>query len=290
MRAVGEQASNCAAARVSIANGDLESHVHTREFQAMDVTVTDFATTIGLDMETPRDGEDVLRLFIVRRGAWTLRYGSGEIALGACRFMLRRSTGLIGYKMLPRTSGLTVGLPAEIAKEASESIIGSAAAPEVRLLLAYASVLLDTINDLTEVGLNAARNALIELARGVVRCYVDGAEPTFAPALVLAAREIADQRLTQSELTPGMLARELNVSVRTLSRAFASTAESVGSYLRRRRLEEARRELAAGYTVTQVAARWQFADSSHFVRAFRKHHGCTPTEYLRRLRLRSRGR
>jgi AraC family transcriptional activator of tynA and feaB len=284
MRAAGGQVSSCAEARVPIADDDLGSRVHTRDSQAVDVTVTDFATTIRLEMGTPQDTENSLRLYVVRRGAWTLRYGSEKITLGTGRFMVRRSPGLIGFEMLPRTSGLTVRLPAEIAEEASKPIIGSAAAPEARLLSAYASVLHDTVGDLTEAGLSAARNALIELARGVVHSYVDGAEPALAPALVLAARELADQRLTQSELTPGMLARELNVSVRTLSRAFASTTESVGAYLRRRRLEEARRELAAGFTVTQVAARWQFADSSHFVRAFRKRYGHTPTEHLRSLR------
>ncbi|MFC3892854.1 helix-turn-helix domain-containing protein [Lentzea rhizosphaerae] len=30
-----------------------------------------------------------------------------------------------------------------------------------------------------------------------------------------------------------------------------------------------------------LAARWQFADSSYFIRAFKKHYGQTPTEYAR---------
>jgi AraC family transcriptional activator of tynA and feaB len=283
MWAASNEISSCAV-RMPIADDELGRRVHTRDFQAVDVTVTDFATATRLEMGTPQDSEDVLRLYLVRRGSWTLRYGSGEVALDAGRFMLRHSTGLIGYKMVPRTSGLTVGLPAEIVREASGSIIGSVTAPEMRLLLVHASLLHDTIGELTEAGITAARSALIELVRGVVRCYVDGAEPTLARALVRAARELADQRLAHPELTPGMLARELNVSVRTLSRAFASTSESVGAYVRRRRLEEARRELAAGYTVTQVAARWQFADSSHFIRVFRKRYGHTPTEYSRSLR------
>jgi AraC-like DNA-binding protein len=44
------------------------------------------------------------------------------------------------------------------------------------------------------------------------------------------------------------------------------------AYVRRRRLEGARRELdcpGSPYTVADVAARWQFADSSHFRRAHR---------------------
>lgn len=145
-------------------------------------------------------------------------------------------------------------------------------------------MLQDTIHHLTDSGIEAARNALVELFHGVVRRYVDPGEPASVPAMVRAARELADRRLAHPELTPGLLARELHVSVRTLSRAFATTAEPAAAYIRRRRLEEALRDLAAGRTVSEVAARWQFADSSHFVRAFRKRYDRTPAEYSRSLR------
>lgn len=81
-----------------------------------------------------------------------------------------------------------------------------------------------------------------------------------------------------------MLAGKLNVSIRTLQRAFSAAGESVMAYIRRRRLEEARLALTAPsgrLSVTELAARWQFADSSHFIRAFKKHYGRTPTDYAR---------
>ncbi|GAA4634314.1 hypothetical protein GCM10023196_075340 [Actinoallomurus vinaceus] len=33
--------------------------------------------------------------------------------------------------------------------------------------------------------------------------------------------------------------------------------------------------------VAEVAARWQFADSSHFIRAFKNQYGQTPAEFAR---------
>ncbi|MFD2416134.1 helix-turn-helix domain-containing protein [Amycolatopsis pigmentata] len=258
-----------------------KTQVRTRDSRARDVVVTDFSTVTRLAVETSADTEDTLRLFVVRRGAWTLRYGRTEAVLDAGRFTMRRSNGLNGYEMTPHTSGVTIGLPPEMAEAMTTPITGPAATPEVRLLLAHASLLHETIGELAGTGVEAARSALIELARGVAHRYVDDAEPALVPALVRAARELADQRLAHPELAPRLLARELHVSVRTLTRAFTSTAEPVGAYIRRRRLEEARRELAAGYTVSQVAARWQFADSSHFVRAFRKNYGETPAGYSR---------
>jgi AraC-like DNA-binding protein len=124
----------------------------------------------------------------------------------------------------------------------------------------------------------------LELARGVLRREFDDVEPRLAPALARAAMEIADSRLPDPELSPSSLARELNVSVRTLHRAFATVGEPVAAYIRRRRLEQARFELAAPLgrpSISELAARWHFADSSHFIRAFKKRYGETPTEFAR---------
>ncbi|MGW3451778.1 helix-turn-helix domain-containing protein [Streptomyces sp. NPDC001076] len=59
----------------------------------------------------------------------------------------------------------------------------------------------------------------------------------------------------------------------------------VPGYIRRRRLEQARLELltpADRQTVAELAAPWQFADSSHLIRAFKSGYGLTPAEFARR--------
>jgi AraC-like DNA-binding protein len=100
--------------------------------------------------------------------------------------------------------------------------------------------------------------------------------------------EFADGRLTDPDLTPTALARHLNVSVRTLHRAFAVTGEPVAAYIRRRRLEQARLELTAPRyppvrrpDISEVAAKYQFADCSHFNHAFKARYGQTPGEFAR---------
>lgn len=150
--------------------------------------------------------------------------------------------------------------------------------------MAYAKLVDATLNDLTPAGVHAARNSLIELVKGALTQGFDDNEPRLVPALAQAAKDIVDSRLTDPELSPSTLARELNVSVRTLHRAFAAAEESVSAYVRRRRLEQARLELASPFgrpSVSELAARWRFADSSHFVRAFKKQYGQTPTQFVR---------
>ncbi|MFG3365007.1 helix-turn-helix domain-containing protein [Streptomyces sp. NPDC048156] len=108
--------------------------------------------------------------------------------------------------------------------------------------------------------------------------------PSRLPRSPQAAKDLAETHLADPELSGTMLARELNVSVRNLQRAFAAAGESVTAYIRQRRLEEARLALTAPSgrpSVSELAAYWQFADSSHFIRAFKKHYGRTPTEYAR---------
>lgn len=113
----------------------------------------------------------------------------------------------------------------------------------------------------------------------------DDREPTFTPALAQAAKDLADVRQTDVDLSPAAIATYLHVSVRTLKRAFARLDESFSAYIRRWRLEAA----AAAFTapgsrlnVSGATALWHFTDSSHFIRAFKKHGQATPTQFARR--------
>lgn len=166
----------------------------------------------------------------------------------------------------------------------NQSIAGAADTAEVRLLTAHASVIHATIADLGPAGVHTAHSTLIELVKAVARRRFDDAEPLLAPALAQAVKDLADSHLADPELSLTMLAREFDVSIRTLQRAFAATGEPLTAYIRHRRREEARLALTAPHgrlSVSELAVHWQFADGSHFTRAFKRHYGQTPTEYTR---------
>ncbi|MFF3248853.1 hypothetical protein ACFYWY_35165 [Streptomyces sp. NPDC002870] len=109
--------------------------------------------------------------------------------------------------------------------------------------MAHVKLVGQTFDGLTPSGAQAAHNALIELVKGVLRQKVDGTEPRLALTLAQAAKDLVDSRLADPDLSPSMLARELNVSVRTLHRAFAAAEETIAGYIRRSRLEQARLDL-----------------------------------------------
>jgi AraC-like DNA-binding protein len=84
------------------------------------------------------------------------------------------------------------------------------------------------------------------------------------------------------------VAKALDVSVRSVQKAFHDDLGTTPmNYLRDRRLERARAELADalpsdGATVTEVAERWGFGHLGNFSGMYRKRFGESPSETLRR--------
>nr|WP_221381570.1 helix-turn-helix domain-containing protein [Actinoplanes polyasparticus] len=235
--------------------------------------------------------KDLVRVWIVRRGSWRLGDERGtEHRVAAGRMMVCRGP-MTHFTAAPGTSTQLLILPAAAVGTGRLFKVGSATLPEVRVLLAHAATIRTWASDLGLPGRRAVRNTLVELVRSVTSGRWDDKEPRFGPALAKAARDLADQWLTHPGLSPDVLARELNVSLRTLQRAFAAEGDSVSAYLRARRLAEARKALTvptlSGYRpgISEVAARWQFADASHFSREFRRRYGMTPGQHVSQQRL-----
>lgn len=118
----------------------------------------------------------------------------------------------------------------------------------------------------------------------------DGASP------VLGAPHVGDQRRAvirswiieharRPRLTHDDVARAHCLSARSLHRLFESEVHSVAQLIRQARLAGARADLIAppfsGHSVATIAARWGFADQSHFTRTFRAAFGQSPEAYRR---------
>nr|WP_203607337.1 helix-turn-helix domain-containing protein [Streptomyces sp. SID11385] len=266
--------------------------VRTRAAKVHDVAITDVhgVSAIRTDGRLG-EVEDQVRMWVVRRGAWALGGGPErhEGTVSAGQFLLRHVGRPSHFETAPSTTARVVVLPATVLGPllGNRTVTGSADSPEVRLLVAHTTMIHTVLADLGQDGAQAARGALVELAKAVASHGFDDEEPRLAPALAQAAKDLAERRLTDPDLSATTLAREFNVSVRTMQRAFAAGEESVTAYIRRRRLEEARRALGLSSgrpSVSELAAHWQFADSSHFIRAFKRRYGQTPTEYIRSAR------
>ncbi|MFF7159510.1 helix-turn-helix domain-containing protein [Streptomyces sp. NPDC008139] len=237
------------------------------------------------------DEHDQVRLYVGLRGAVSLhdphdRAGDAHVTAGT--YFMHHCVTENHFHTTPVIGTRIFIFPGDALRSlvAGKPRTGRATSPAAQILMAHTSTVQRVLGDLGPAGAHASRDALLELARGLVLDRFDDREPAFTPALAQAARDLADARLTDAELSLASVAAHLHVSVRTLQRAFADLEEPFSAYVRRRRLEEAAAALAepgSRLSVSEAATRWHFTDSSHFIRAFKKRYHLTPKQFAHRL-------
>jgi len=101
--------------------------------------------------------------------------------------------------------------------------------------------------------------------------------------LRLEIQAFVQHRLGDPDLSPASIAAAHHISVRSLHRLFEDGEETVASWIRERRLERCRRDLAdprlADRPAHVIGRKWGFPDPAHFSRAFRATHGISPNAY-----------
>ncbi|MGW4597720.1 helix-turn-helix domain-containing protein [Streptomyces sp. NPDC004457] len=102
---------------------------------------------------------------------------------------------------------------------------------------------------------------------------------------VQSVKAFIRQHLHDPALTPSVIAAAHHISLSYLHRIFQQQAqgETVAAWIRARRLEGARGDLAdpslRGTPVYAIAARWGFLRADDFARAFRAAHGVSPRDF-----------
>jgi AraC-like DNA-binding protein len=127
--------------------------------------------------------------------------------------------------------------------------------------------------------------------------YAEVARPHGSRSAVAAAQRIRilnhiEAHLHDPQLTPTRVAEVCRITPRYLHHLFASTDETVGRYVLRRRLEECARALLAapelGRPVAAIAFDHGFTSPTHFGRVFRQRFGMTPREYREQAQMKER--
>ena len=105
-------------------------------------------------------------------------------------------------------------------------------------------------------------------------------------ALLLRAQAFIEANLGDPELTPRRVAAAQHISVRYLHRLFEAEETTVAEWIRARRLERCRRDLADtaldAEPVHAIGFRWGLTSAAHFSRVFRAAYGLPPAEYRTR--------
>jgi AraC family transcriptional regulator, positive regulator of tynA and feaB len=117
------------------------------------------------------------------------------------------------------------------------------------------------------------------LAGGAKSSPSDNATPYRASTL-RRMQEFIEQRLDDEDMSPELVAKTHNVSVRYIGKLFEREGISVARWIRMRRLERCRMDLedpeSAGRSISDIAYAHGFGNISSFNRAFRARFGFAP--------------
>ena len=125
----------------------------------------------------------------------------------------------------------------------------------------------------------AIEGLILELLAEASRSKI-GADEKTLPGWLLQTKEFLHGNFTES-VSIEEISKIADVHPVHLSRVFrAKFGCTIGEYVRRLRVEFARRQICATDTyLTEIASAAGFADLSHFSRTFKEYFGLTPSEY-----------
>ncbi|RZU34948.1 AraC-like DNA-binding protein [Streptomyces sp. BK022] len=224
---------------------------------------------------------------------FTSRHASHVVTPG--RICIRDTKASWEFYCAPATRVRVVTLPRHLVFSGTaspESVNGSCLAdvstPEVRFLLNFLEAIEKSGDDLhrSASAQALAADACTALFSGMLFGRHASAFQDHPDAAVTAARNFIEKNLGSAHLSPAMVAQNVGVPLRTLQRSFSDSDDTIMAFIRRRRLQNAHadlRRLGSTATISEIAARWQFADASHFIRHFKALYGSTPASYLRNL-------
>ncbi|MEU6535349.1 helix-turn-helix transcriptional regulator [Streptomyces sp. NPDC047000] len=114
---------------------------------------------------------------------------------------------------------------------------------------------------------------------------VPGPVPSGTDLLVRDIKAYVEHHLHDPDLAPAAIAAAGHISLRYLHHLFRRDGQSVGAFLRERRLEHCKAELSdpaqAQRRVCEIARRWGFRDPAVFNRTFKSAYGVAPGTYRR---------
>jgi AraC-like DNA-binding protein len=102
-------------------------------------------------------------------------------------------------------------------------------------------------------------------------------------AVLTTVQAFIQQQLDNRQLSPSTIAAAHHMSLRSLHQLFHDEGLTVAGWVRGRRLERCRRDLAdpalAARPISAIAAKWGFSSAADFTRTFRAVHGISPSSY-----------
>jgi AraC-like DNA-binding protein len=122
----------------------------------------------------------------------------------------------------------------------------------------------------------------LDIVSNILLAAEENLTPSPTEQLYLDVLAYIERNLKDCDLSPEKIANAFSISRRYLDMLFIRNASSVSGWVRSQRLDRCRAELelpSFHRTVSEIAMKWGFKDSSHFSRIFRQKFGHPPSEH-----------
>lgn len=254
-----------------------------------------------------RSDPEVLRLMVCLRGGNVMTQDHRETSLGVHDMALFDSSRPFRVRLQPDRGRLhefamltfpraELDLPAGTLRELT-CVRLSGRAPIGGLLRGYAMGLLDDLERHRETDAAALTRVFLDLLGACVSSEL--ALPSPVPVhsrnevLFRLVTTFILEHLADPALGPVEVAAAHHIAVRTLHALFAQQGYTVAAWIRTRRLERCRQDLADplldDVPVGKVGARWGIPDAAQFSRTFRAEFGISPRAHREQCRAARRG-
>jgi AraC-like DNA-binding protein len=230
---------------------------------------------------------DYLGLLLVLAGRERVRQDDVAVELGAGDLLLWDGARPIGFEIIDALHKVTLLIPRERLQRAMtpDTEVRGAVQLDARsglgvLAAGHLASLARVARDIPTGHVPLAADIMVDLLGRLL----DRSAVLDAPG-DLIARVFAhiETHLDDPDLTPSHIAAAFDITPRYLHMLFSSTGATLSAYIRRRRLEAMRRDLAdsrlATRSIAEIALHWGFSDSAHASRAFSTAYGIAPSRY-----------
>jgi AraC-like DNA-binding protein len=133
--------------------------------------------------------------------------------------------------------------------------------------------------------------SVLDLVRALYTGQRDTAQQHSAGSrepLLVRIKSHIEANLGDPDLSPSRIANANSISVRYLYKLFEREEIAVSEWIRHRRLDRCRRDIAdpalSSETIFATASRWGWASAAHFSRLFHATYGCSPRDYRAQIR------
>lgn len=235
------------------------------------------------------DDEPFVGVQIVLAGRERFRVGDEQLAVGPGDLLVWSNRQPNDFEVTERLHKATVTIPwAWLADRLPRGAVLRGCSLDTQgglgsVLFSHIRALVGEAQHLESADAPAVRRATLELLAAAAAHRLELVVPDYGREHVRRVQAYVLDHLADHDLSPARIAAANGISLRYLHHLFHQTGQGVAAWVQQQRLERCREALAddlfAGRTITEIASRFGFGDSSHFSRAFKRQFGDSPARY-----------